>query len=139
MTFFFELLQRLTLIGWETRKWQKITNLHVYEQHLVILCPPYVLNLRSSLWHMLLFSNNNVKWSNSKVLSGKLIILNAEFSVHICIPACSCWFNLKTILQPPDAFSKKQVSCVNIMETNSQQKTGRCQPGYSGKQFTGKY
>ena len=66
------------------------------------------------------------------------MIFNA-FSVHICIPACSCWLNLKTILQPPIAFLLKQVSCVNIMETNNQQKGGRCQPGYSGKECTRKY
>ena len=67
------------------------------------------------------------------------MILNAAFSVDICIPAYSCWLNLKTILQPPNAFLSKQVSCVNIMETNNQQKSGRCQPGYSGKQCTRKY
>ena len=38
-----------------------------------------------------------------------------------------------------NAFFLKQVSCVNIMETNNQQKSGRCQPGYSGKQCTRKY
>ena len=67
------------------------------------------------------------------------MILNAVFSVHICIPACSCWLNLKTILQPPNAFLLKQVSCVNVMATNNQQKSGRCHPGYSGKQCTRKY
>ncbi|XP_044166557.1 uncharacterized protein LOC122950611 [Acropora millepora] len=29
-----------------------------------------------------------------------------------------------------------EVSCVNIMATNNQQKSGRCHPGYSGKQCT---
>ena len=67
------------------------------------------------------------------------MILNAAFSVHTCIPACSCWLSLKTILQPPNAFLLKQVSCVNIMETNNQPKSGRCHPGYSGKQCTRKY
>ena len=109
------------------------------EQHLVILHPLYVPHLRFSLWQMLLLSINNVKWSSSKVLSGKLMILNAKFSFHICIPACSCWFNLKTTLQPPNAFLLKQVSCVNIMETKNQQKSESCHPGYSGKQCTGKY
>ena len=116
-----ELLKRFKLFVWETRIWQEDLKSQIVTQAKVLL------------------SINNVKWSNSKALSGKLMILNAAFFVHISILACSCWFNLKTILQPPNAFLLKQVSCVNVMETNNQQKSGRCQPGYSAKQYTRKY
>ncbi|XP_067039585.1 fibrinogen C domain-containing protein 1-B-like [Acropora muricata] len=57
----------------------------------------------------------------------------------------TCEMNNQTRQMKPKQYKKKigssyhgsvEVSCVNIMETNSQQKGGRCQPGYSGKQFT---
>ncbi|XP_015755761.1 PREDICTED: uncharacterized protein LOC107335278 isoform X3 [Acropora digitifera] len=57
----------------------------------------------------------------------------------------TCEMNNQTRQLKPKHYKKKigssyhgsvEVSCVNIMETNNQQKEGRCQPGYSGKQCT---
>ena len=63
-----------------------------------------------------------------------------------CCILCShfypCMFMLVKFKDNPsttNAFFLKQVSCVNIMETNNQQKSRRCHPGYSGKQCTRKY
>ncbi|XP_044170574.1 uncharacterized protein LOC122954590 [Acropora millepora] len=56
-----------------------------------------------------------------------------------------CEMNNQTRQMKPKHYKKKigssyhgsvEVSCVNIMETNNQQKSGRCQPGYSGNQCT---
>ncbi|XP_044168624.1 uncharacterized protein LOC122952908 [Acropora millepora] len=56
-----------------------------------------------------------------------------------------CEMNNQTRQMKPKHYKKKigssyhgsvEVSCVDIMETNSQQKIGRCHPGYSGKQCT---
>lgn len=57
----------------------------------------------------------------------------------------TCEINNQTRQMKPKQYKKKigssyhgsvEVSCVNIIETNSQQKSGRCHPGYSGKQCT---
>ncbi|XP_067039668.1 uncharacterized protein [Acropora muricata] len=57
----------------------------------------------------------------------------------------TCEMNNQTRQLKPKHYKKKigssyhgsvEVSCVNIMETNNQQKSGRCHPGYSGKQCT---
>ncbi|XP_044168635.1 uncharacterized protein LOC114977100 [Acropora millepora] len=57
----------------------------------------------------------------------------------------TCELNNQTRQMKPKQYKKKtgssyhgsvEVSCVDIMETNTQQKAGRCHPGYSGKQCT---
>ncbi|KAK2566532.1 hypothetical protein P5673_009155, partial [Acropora cervicornis] len=57
----------------------------------------------------------------------------------------TCETNDQTRQTKPKQYKKKigssyygsvEVSCVNIMETNSQQKLGRCHPEYSGEQCT---
>ncbi|XP_044166529.1 uncharacterized protein LOC122950586 [Acropora millepora] len=57
----------------------------------------------------------------------------------------TCEMNNQTRQLKPKHYKKKigssyhgsvEVSCVNVMETNNQQKSGRCHPGYSGKQCT---
>ncbi|XP_015755771.1 PREDICTED: uncharacterized protein LOC107335279 isoform X8 [Acropora digitifera] len=57
----------------------------------------------------------------------------------------TCEMNNQTRQMKPKHYKKKigssyhgsvEVSCVNIMERNSQQKGGSCHPGYSGKQCT---
>ncbi|XP_067039525.1 fibrinogen alpha chain-like isoform X2 [Acropora muricata] len=57
----------------------------------------------------------------------------------------TCEMNNQTRQMKPKHYKKKigssyhgpvEVSCVNIMETNNQQKEGRCQPEYSGRQCT---
>ncbi|XP_074633710.1 uncharacterized protein LOC141892375 [Acropora palmata] len=54
----------------------------------------------------------------------------------------TCEMNNQTRQMKPKQYKKKigssyhgsvEVSCVNVMETNSQQNTGHCHPGYSGK------
>ncbi|XP_044166530.1 uncharacterized protein LOC122947183 [Acropora millepora] len=57
----------------------------------------------------------------------------------------TCEMNNQTRQLKPKHYKKKigssyhgsvEVSCVNVMATNNQQKSGRCHPGYSGKQCT---
>ncbi|XP_067039620.1 fibrinogen C domain-containing protein 1-B-like [Acropora muricata] len=57
----------------------------------------------------------------------------------------TCEINNQTRQTKPKQYKRKigssyhgsvEVSCVNIMETNSKKKSGRCHPGYSGKQCT---
>ncbi|XP_044169947.1 uncharacterized protein LOC122954007 [Acropora millepora] len=57
----------------------------------------------------------------------------------------TCEMNNQTRQMKPKHYKNKigssyhgpvKVSCVNVMESNNQQKSGRCHPGYSGKKCT---